>query len=177
MILSRSWQIGVVFYNREHRQRMIGTVWPRLYEWTMGCRSWVIRRKLSGYIKSALYVFLSNPTDGNNLDVVSRHRGWTFICNLEVYPSSSTTWNKIVSSWWISNIPAEFCWTVWAQFYKILIWNTRYLNKTNVTQAKHRSVEYVGYFLNVSNSVWLCMTVWTKRIWYSGILPYERQYP
>ena len=26
--LSRSWQIGTVCYDREHRQRMIGTVWP-----------------------------------------------------------------------------------------------------------------------------------------------------
>ena len=30
MVLSRSWQIGAVCYDREHRQRMIGTVWPGL---------------------------------------------------------------------------------------------------------------------------------------------------
>ena len=33
MVLSRSWQIGAVCYDREHRQRMIGTVWPGL-NWT-----------------------------------------------------------------------------------------------------------------------------------------------
>ena len=30
MVLSRSWQVGTVCYDREHRQRMIGTVWPGL---------------------------------------------------------------------------------------------------------------------------------------------------
>ena len=33
-VLSRSWQIGPVCYDQEHRQRMIGTVWPGLYRWS-----------------------------------------------------------------------------------------------------------------------------------------------
>ena len=43
MVLSRSWQIGAVCYDREHRQRMIGTVWPGLnscsrYDDVITCR-------------------------------------------------------------------------------------------------------------------------------------------